>query len=471
MHSDASANRAVKAAASHSTCYHQREALHYNKQGWDDAKATLGDLLSRLRDHGNDTERRMEAMRPAAPSSEQAKEAEPEMPDSVSDSDFSLDYYEYRHSLDFYRLRWRIREGPIWENIHVLDDPCDPNSAQKPFQEENGNLHEVASRPLSHDEDLTKLIVHYMWAEDEDDATLPRLLFKLPEGQEFFTIGEYVLRVHPWLVEHRDDLLRGLLSVQKKRKSWPASAQLWVDTRQPKFQGIALLNTAADDVDNAWAMAACEAQDARYEQKADRRQQARMLPEEPQASLAFHRLRWEVREGGSIQQRIHVVKNVTDLDSEQVPFQTESGEFHEIADMPATVNPTSRLILYFPALEATMFRFDRWPTDDGGSFDLTPKPDNVASEWSPQLTLVPGSGREFISIKDYVLGAYDWILSMRSRVLDAGHTWIRHEGPEEAWLDPMSVYAIGFFNTKQHTLYEQWRLVAWSAQEMQEAGL
>lgn len=379
----------------------------------------------------------------------------------AGDSDFSLDHYDFQHSLDFYRLRWRIAEGPIWGTIHVLDDPCDANSPQRPFQSQDGTMHEVASRPLCDDPELTKLVVHSM-GEDEDD-TLPRLYFKLSDGQSRFTIGEYVLRVHPWLVQHRERALP--TSVES------TDTQLWVDVRQPTVQSIPLLNTAKDDMDEAWAWAACEAQDIKYQQKFDTRAQARLLDgEEPKASLAFHGLRWEVREGGSIRQCVRVVKDPADIDSEVVPFQTDAGGYHEIADMPATVESASKLVLYFPALEGTKLGLNRWQAHDseeGGDFDLTPKPANVASEWSPELTLTPGEGREFVSIKDYVLGAYDWIVSMRSRVLDSGQRWIQHEGPEEAWLDPMSVYAVGLFNTRQHILREQWQLVTWAAQDMQ----
>lgn len=396
------------------------------------------------------------------------------MSENGSDSDFSLDYYSWQHSFDFYRLRWRIREGPIWENIHVLDDACDPDSAQKPFQDENGNLHEIASKPLADKPDVAKLVVYYPWLENAPDEELPRLYFKLSEGQKFFTIGEYVMRVHPWLVENRDNILLGLLSFQKKRKSWPASAQLWVDTSQSTTQDIGIINSAAVDVDEAFAVAACEVQDRRYREKADRRQEARIPPgeEEPQASFAFHRLRWEVREGGSIRECVRVLTHVTELDSEeQEPFQAESGECHEIGDLPATVVPTKRLVLYLSDLEATKLYQSRWPTTDDGSYDMSAKPDNVASEWSPELTLVAGEGREFISIKDYVLGAYDWILSMRSRVMDVARARGQREGPEEVWLDPRQIYAVEFFNTKEHDLYDQWQFVTWSAQEMQGRDL
>lgn len=275
---------------------------------------------------------------------------------SCNSSDFSRGYYEYPHPLAWYRLRWRIREGSIWENIHVLDDPGDVNSAQRPFLDEAGQLHEVASQPLSTSHDLDRFIVHYDSLEPEAETPSPTLLFQLQEGQKFFTIGEYVLRVHPWLIEHRHELVPRLESGEKwlntrgvRRKVIPtgwsvADTELWVDPTHPKLQGVLPINPATRDMDKFWAVAAHEAQDMRYEVKIQQREEARARSGDPdaRASIAFHRLRWEVREG-TIQQRIRVLKDVRAPDSEQEPLQTEEGDWHEIADLPATMTPTSQL--------------------------------------------------------------------------------------------------------------------------------
>lgn len=157
----------------------------------------------------------------------------------------------FEPSLDYYRLRWLVQDGPIWENIHVLDDGTNAYSTQTPFQNEAGELHEIAARPVS-TPPITTLTVKVdqmdglqMWKMyyDSDDCDSPRVMdpesapkleLTAGDGKEFISIGDYVSAVNPWLVALRPQYLReiGLIAGGEEL---PADKRLWVSPNSPGF--------------------------------------------------------------------------------------------------------------------------------------------------------------------------------------------------------------------------------------------
>lgn len=146
-------------------------------------------------------------------------------------------------SVDFLRLRWLVQDGPISKNIHVLNDVTDSKSAQRPFQTESGELHEIAALPFSDTpvarhtvsvDQMDGLEMWKMWSDgsyspqrDNSDAA-PKLEIKAGEGRDFISIGDYVLAVHPWLLSLRNQYLRevGLIN---GGQVLPHDTELWFD--------------------------------------------------------------------------------------------------------------------------------------------------------------------------------------------------------------------------------------------------
>lgn len=145
-------------------------------------------------------------------------------------------------SLAFYRIRWKLREGPVRENITVLDDVFDPNSSESPFQNENGEYHEIAALPFSrpprsHLEIQIDLLDGIeAWKEEggswsparEDPASAPRLEITAGEGRDFISIGDYISQTNEWLVSLRPKILKEV-GLQTDCRVWEPDTELWVD--------------------------------------------------------------------------------------------------------------------------------------------------------------------------------------------------------------------------------------------------
>lgn len=109
-------------------------------------------------------------------------------------------------SLAFLRLRWKVRQGPISENITVLKDVFDPYSTESPFQDESGNYYEIAALPFSrpprpHLEITIDQVdglegwkcdgVDDRWSPERNDpSSAPRLEITAGEGRDFISIGD-----------------------------------------------------------------------------------------------------------------------------------------------------------------------------------------------------------------------------------------------------------------------------------------
>lgn len=153
-------------------------------------------------------------------------------------------------SADFLRLRWQIKEGPIEQLIHVLEDAEDSHSAKTPFQDTFGQLHAISEKPFS-EPPMSHFMVRIdqidgrqSWKRsceddyEEDQGDEFDLETALPVGWkgpyleissrgEFITIGEYVAAVHPWLVSLQPKYLReiGLMFEQ----DFSPDVELWLN--------------------------------------------------------------------------------------------------------------------------------------------------------------------------------------------------------------------------------------------------
>lgn len=153
-----------------------------------------------------------------------------------------------RTSVAFRRLRWQIKANTtIAESVHVLRDVTDPESAQDSFIDAGGNFHRVASAsvfaaPVS----SVQARLHVLDGinlygdpsddddEDEDDETLPWKgpeLAVRPTSGAFVTIGDFVMAVHPWLLEKRGEILKETANKASgySGQTIPDNTEFWID--------------------------------------------------------------------------------------------------------------------------------------------------------------------------------------------------------------------------------------------------
>ncbi|KAK4032100.1 hypothetical protein C8A01DRAFT_41457 [Parachaetomium inaequale] len=143
-----------------------------------------------------------------------------------------------RPSLDFFCLRWFL-SGPLSTQIKVLSSVVDAESLQTPYQTDSTSFHPISACPIS-DPPVSSITVTADvlngWAGDWEDAhhnhTHGRGDFATqPDGtgllmrccgedrpgpgpsltvaasrQEFVTIHDFVMAVHPWLLALEPDI-------------------------------------------------------------------------------------------------------------------------------------------------------------------------------------------------------------------------------------------------------------------------
>ncbi|CEJ92003.1 hypothetical protein VHEMI07684 [[Torrubiella] hemipterigena] len=388
----------------------------------------------------------------------------------------------------FYRLRWQVRDGPIWENIRVLEDGCKADSTQRPFQNETGRLHEISSLPFSVNP-VQAIIVTIQglngmqdWKEKDgswsprrqDRDSMPRVRVSASEGRDFVSIGDYVMAVNKLLVSQRSKILkeRGLLD---DGVEWPPDTELWVDPTSANE--INFFNTRQHQLEDEWEELAVFTSVQQYSESirhgSDKREEyvpvypATLKSDEEFAalagawsSLAFLRLRWKVCDG-PVSENITVLKDVFDPYSSESPFQDESGNYHEIASLPFSRPPR-------PHLEITIDQVDGlegWKCD-GVDDRWSPERNDPSS--APRLDITAGEGRDFISIGDYISQTYEWLAALRPKILkEVGlNTDEREWEPDtELWLDPRFPENISFVQNREGTAWKDWQQIAQKASQ------
>lgn len=416
-------------------------------------------------------------------------DTEPEWDDQTEES-YNSDPDEVYSSPDvyatstFYRLRWQIRDGPIWENIHVVDDGCKVGSPQRPFQDEAGRLHEIAALPFSCEPvQAVTVRIHRLdgmeaWKERDgtwsprrqDRELIPRIRVFAGEGRDFVSIGDYVLPVHEFLLSQRSRILKELGLLEDGRE-WPSDTQLWVD---PGCAGLMhFFNSEKHDLAREWEEMAVftlvQQTSEEMDKRRDEREEyipvypAKLASDEEFAaftniwpSLAFLRLRWRIREG-PISENISVLEDVFDPTSPERPFQdASSGEYHEIAGLPFSRPPHSQLEIAVEHLDG----LEAWKCD---GVDDRFSPERPDSSSAPRLQITAGEGRDFISIGDYVSQVYDWLAALRPQILKEVGLNIDEEEWEEdtkLWFDPLFPNNIQFVHDREGTEWKQWQHIA-----------
>ncbi|OAQ97886.1 hypothetical protein LLEC1_01519 [Akanthomyces lecanii] len=171
----------------------------------------------------------------------------------------------YRSTLQFLRLRWQIKDGPIFQCVRVLDDPEHPASAQQPFQDERGTFHEISTAAFSDPpvKQLTLCITELDGYSNEDENLDGQQSDHEPDapslditsdGHEFVTIRQYIEQVHPWLLSLKEAYFDKFGRAMTGRRL-PARTQLWFDPLD--VHHIAFLDSATmKPLDHAWQLPA-----------------------------------------------------------------------------------------------------------------------------------------------------------------------------------------------------------------------
>lgn len=186
------------------------------------------------------------------------------------------------------------------------------------------------------------------------------------------------------------------------------------------------------------------------------------------SSLAFLRLRWEIREG-PIKDLIYVLKDMRNSNSDQEPFFIASG-FHEIADLPVTMKPMAKVQVALSMHRKPEPPFGESDTSSTDSSTLDP-PQHAHGDGTPPLTITVSPGdkeRDFVSIKDYILALHDWLVSWRSAILEQQSLHHSYRDIDSApwpagsrlWLDPMAVDYVYFFSDQDPNVEMSWFNVA-----------
>lgn len=163
---------------------------------------------------------------------------------------------------EFLRLRWNVKPTTLADAVHVLADATDAESAQTPFADAKGTLHEISAKPIC-DPPVSSIsiIVDALSSANDDDEKEeeeedegPSLEIKAASDKEFVTIGDYVAAAHPWLLELRKEY------ITRRGGDLPDDVDLWVNPTS--LDCVLLTDSAAgkEGVDMVWKVVADYAQ-------------------------------------------------------------------------------------------------------------------------------------------------------------------------------------------------------------------
>lgn len=179
-----------------------------------------------------------------------------------------------RSSVAFLRLRWQVAENlGLVECIHIADDPNDVNSTVSPYQNADGTLHPIHTKPISYPPVkrfkvvLDKLDGFQLYNEEPDYEAIEQKERNVKEADgldgwagpflhvtsssDFITAEKYINAVFPLLVSLRADYIRERSDEQGD--DLPESMEIWVNPMN--CVKIWLTDSEQDDFDNRWNIA------------------------------------------------------------------------------------------------------------------------------------------------------------------------------------------------------------------------
>lgn len=165
---------------------------------------------------------------------------------------------------EFLRLRWNVKPTSLADAVHVLADATDASSAQTPFADAQGKLHEISTLaicdpPVSSISIVVDALSSGNDDEDDDDGEDlneddgPSLDIEASE-KEFVTIGDYISAAHPWLLELRKEY------IARRGGDLPDDVDLWFNPTSLDCVLLTDSGAGKEGVDLVWKVVADYAQ-------------------------------------------------------------------------------------------------------------------------------------------------------------------------------------------------------------------
>jgi hypothetical protein len=188
-------------------------------------------------------------------------------------------------------------------------------------------------------------------------------------------------------------------------------------------------------------------------------------------SLAFHRLRWQVKANTTVAESVHVVREVTDAESAQDPFIDADGNLHRVASASLLAEPVSSIQARLDVLNGIDLYGDVVSSGEESDDDV----ENDDSDWEapvdggpwkgPELAVKPLTGA-MVTIGDFVIAVHPWLLEKRAEILkETGARYCEDPLPDdtEIWVDVANVSPMRLLNSVHQfatTIEENHRIVA-----------